>query len=90
MYEMFPAPLSFQLVRSAKAQISEMAERKKATMMDLHRLSTSAVLEVETQPDQNLNVTCRTVPCVVITYVVLPPNDNFKVCFDFCSNLKYF
>ena len=91
MYEMFAAPFSLQLMRSVKARMSEMEEREKATMMDVHRSSISAVQEVETQPDQNLNVRCRTVPCVVITYVVLlPPNDYFKVCFNFCSNLNYF
>ena len=60
-------------------------------VMDVHRQSISAVQEVETQLNQNLNVRCRTVPCVVITYVVLLPlNDYFKVCCDFCSNLNYF
>lgn len=56
MYELFAAPFSLQLVRSAKARMSEMEEREKASMMDVHRPSTSAVQEVETQPDQNLNV----------------------------------
>ena len=56
MYELFAAPFSLQLVRSAKARMSEMEEREKASMMDVHRPSTSAVQEVETQPDLNLNV----------------------------------
>ena len=38
--------------------MSEIKELQKATMMNVHRPSTSAVQEVETQPDQNLNVTC--------------------------------